>query len=551
MNIIENIRTTFFAYLEQCFSLSQDKLANIEVYLSVNPNKEQFGDITTNAALILAKELSMQPRQLAQKIIDGYSHEAIEKLEIAGPGFINIVLTRHALEHLAAALWQDPNFFKLSAQEQHFNYNLEFVSANPTGPLHLGHGRGGIIGDVLGNILAYLGHQTTKEFYINDAGSQIERLGSSFKIRCQQQLGIPAVLQEDGYQGEYLVDLAKECIQQHGNSIQLLDNPDSFFSTYAKDRLLEAIKKTLKSYGITFDVWFSELSIHQSGAIAHALSVLEDKGYLYKKDDALWFASSSFGDDKDRVLRKSSGELTYFAPEVAYLENKVDRGFNYLIIVLGQDHHSYVNRIEAVMQALGHKHEQITCILYQLVTLKESGELVRMSKRAGRMVTLHDVIATVGVDVARFFYLNKKADAHLEFDIDLALKKTEENPVYYIQYAYVRIKSILEKACWHEAFNDIRHADSAYVGETERLMIKKIVSLKQLLVSISRHYQTHLLAYYVIELAQMFHSYYAVNRVIDENNVPQSRGRLFTITLVHNTLKLCFDLLGISAPNHM
>lgn len=550
MNTLAHIRSSLLAYIEKNLAVPQELLTHVDITLNVDAQKQQFGDMSTNVALMLSKELHTNPRALAQRIIDNFSHEAIEKYEIAGPGFINIFLRPTVFCQIAQELYtQHQDFFKLDTSTQPKKYSLEFVSANPTGPLHLGHGRGGIIGDVLGNILSFLGHSVTKEFYINDAGSQIQKLGLCLKIRIQQALGIPAELPEDGYKGEYLITLAQECIAQHGNAV--LTNTDSFFANYAKEHLLAQLQETLKNYGIIFDVWFSEKSLHTSGAIEHALEILNRNGHIYEKDNAVWFKSTDFGDDKDRVLKKNTGELTYVAADVAYLENKLDRGFDHLIMILGQDHHSYVVRLKAVLQGLGKNPHLLDIILYQLVTLKESGQILRMSKRAGRSVDLEDVINTVGKDVARFFYLNKKADAHLEFDIDLALKQTDENPVYYIQYAYVRIRSILEKSAQESLLQDITAADSAFITASEAILLKKIASLATLLITISKNYQTHALTYYVIELAQAFHSYYGSHRVIDMQHVNQSRGRLFVISLVRDTLKTCFDLLGISAPERM
>lgn len=551
MNSIDTVHQELQKFLIQEFQLSAQPA--IDITLNVDGAKQQFGDITTNAAMILAKQLGLNPRQAAERITQKFSHPVIKKIEIAGPGFINMHLTLNAITSLAQEMFTQKNAFFYAAQLAHKKYNIEFVSANPTGPLHLGHGRGGIIGDVLGNVLRLIGHTATKEFYINDAGSQIQKLGNSFKIRCLQQAGMPAELPEDGYHGEYLIELAKQCISSH--TISILHSDDAFFAQYAKENLLEALKATLKNYGIEFDVWFSELQLHQKhgneSAIDHALKILDQRGYLFSTDNALWFKSTEFGDDKDRVVKKNTGEMTYVAADIAYLENKIDRGFDKLIIILGQDHHSYLTRLKAVMQGLGRNHDQLDIILYQLVTLKESGQMVRMSKRAGRMVTLEDIIETVGKDVARFFYLNKKADAHLEFDIDLALKQTDENPVYYIQYAYVRISSILEKALAHPELLDISEVDSAFITDAEKLLIKKLIHLKYLLQTIARNYQTHALTYYAIELAQLFHSYYNMHKVIDPEHINQSRGRLFSIMLVKQTLKTCFDVLGISAPERM
>src|SRR4030095_9836534 len=423
------------------------------------------------------------------------------------------------------------------------------VSANPTGPLHFGHGRGGIIGDVLGNVLKFVGHDVTKEFYINDAGNQIQKLGESFKIRCLNAAGITASIAQDGYHGEYLIELANDCFAQYGQEI--FDKPDSFFAEYAKENLLQALQNTLKDYGIEYDVWFSEKTLHESNAIEKALAVLHDHGLLFELDGALWFKTTQFGDDKDRVVKKSTGEYTYIAADIAYLKNKIDRGFNNLIFTLGHDHHSYVARLNAVKNGLGYGQCPLAAILYQLVKISEDGQAVRMSKRAGAIVSLQDIINTVGKDVARFFYLNRKADAQLEFDLGLALKKTEENPVYYVQYAYVRTGSIIEKAAKEAHLNDICAHDAQYIGPEEYFLLKKIVFLEQLLIDISVNHQTHLLTYYVIELAQLFHRYYSHVRVLDPSNREKSRGRLLMITILRNSIALVLDLLGVSHPEKM
>ena len=548
MNVLETIHHVLIAALKDRYQLEDSILRTIQVTLNTDSSKQNFGDLSSNAALMISKKLQKNPRDVAQELVSIVNHPYIERTEIAGPGFINIFLTQEAFKELAQQIIA-PSFFVAEKHALKNHYSIEFVSANPTGPLHIGHGRGGIIGDVLARILSFLGHTVTKEFYINDAGSQIQKLGSSFKIRCHQQAGIDVALPEDAYHGEYLITLAEHCYATYGKDV--VNQPEQFFEQYAKSHLLQKIEQTLTAYGISFDVWFSEKTLHESGAIDRALAQLHDGGYLYEQDNALWFRSTNFGDDKDRVVKKNSGELTYVAADIAYAENKIKRGFNHLIMILGQDHHSYVIRLKGVMQALGYDPNRLDVILYQLVTIKESGQLMRLSKRAGRIVTLEDVIETVGRDVARFFYLHKKADAHLDFDIDLALKHTDENPVYYIQYAYVRTKSILSKAEAEPVFREISYEDSVHIGSPEYMLIKKIASLRELLKSINTNYQTHMLAYYTIELAQTFHTYYSHNRVIDTAAIEQSRGRLFVVDVVRQTLKMCFDLLGISAPEKM
>lgn len=549
MNTIETIQSAFASYICTTFALEPSQLDVCQFVLNVDEQKQQFGDLNSNAPMIIAKLQNKKPRDVAQQIIDEFKHVALERIEIAGPGFLNAFLTLAAIKELVVQIaTQQAKFFKLPNGQQRFNYSIEFVSANPTGPLHFGHGRNGIIGDVLGNILSFIGHNVTKEFYINDAGSQMNKLGMSLKIRCQQQVGMAVELPEDAYRGENIINLANECIQEYGKSV--IEKPEEFFIEYGYKNMLAQQQETLNTYRIHFDVWFSEKTLHQNNSIEHALELLEKHGYLYAQDGAIWFKATAFGDDKDRVVKKSDGEYTYAAADIAYLLNKAERGFDKLIMVLGQDHHSYAVRLEAIRQALKVPCS-LTVILYQLVRMQASGQLVRMSKRAGNIVTLHDVLDTVGPDVTRFFYLNRKADAQLVFDLDLALKKTEENPVYYIQYAYVRTNSILAKAAQEKTLENITEADSEYIGQEEVFLIKKIANLKDLLHNISIHYNSHLLAYYVLELAALFHKYYSHNKVIDLDNIEKSRARLYIMSVLNDTFKTCLTLLGLSTPEKM
>lgn len=543
MNSIESIKQTLDSFIQQQFGISNCRFS-FELNIDI---ERKFGDISTNVAMLLAKELKKAPRMVAEDIINNFKHEYIQKLEIAGPGFINIWLTPVCIIDLMKAISIDKNKFFTTNNNQKHTYNVEFLSANPTGPIHLGNGRGGIIGDVLGNVLRFVGNHVTKEYYINDAGNQITKLGMSFKIRCQQALGQAVELPEESYHGEYLIEMAQDLVAKQGQA--LLEKPDSFFADYAKDHILAWLKNTLQKYGIEYDVWFSEKSLHDSGALKKAIDILTQRGYTYTKEDALWFKSTQFGDDKDRVLIRSNGEPTYTAADIAYMQNKIDRGADYMIMTLGHDHHSFAQRLSGLHQALGLEKYPLEVILYQLVKMKLGNEQVRMSKRAGNAITLEDVVDTVGKDVARFFYLHKKADAQLEFDLDLALKQTDENPVFYIQYAYVRALSILKKA--QEAGIEYSAGDLPYINESEYSIIKKIVLLQEILSTIETTHQTHLLANYVIELATMFHAYYNQNKILGAENEQIKKARLMVLKEISTTLKTCFDLMGISSPEKM
>ncbi len=564
MNIIQTIKHHLLHKALQRFSVGSDVLTNLEFKINAT-SAAGHGDISTNIAMLLTKHVGLAPRVVAQDIkdeimLDQTLKHIISDVAIAGPGFINITLNNDAWVKLVVEISaQKADFFKDSSASKK-RYLIEYVSANPTGPLHLGHGRGAIIGDVLARTLVFLGNNVHREFYINDAGNQIKLLGDSLKARCLQQLGQAAELPEEGYAGEYMIDLAKDCVMQHGESV--LEKSDQFFQLYAKEQMLNEQKATLAQYGITFDQWFSEKNLHDDGSVLRAIDLLIKSGLAYELDGALWFKSTEFGDDKDRVIRKSTGELTYIAADIAYHKYKFDRGYDTLIDILGHDHHGYVKRLKATMAALGYNQDALDVILYQLVTIKNGDAVVRMSKRAGTFTKLSDVIEEVGTDVARFFYLNRKADMPLDFDMAAAVKKSDENPVFYIQYAYVRIKSVLAKARaegFDEWINHINQGISAEsyqalescMTDAEKALLKKIAALSDALRAIEQNHQTHVLSYYAHDLAQHLHNYYTHHKVIDIQNEDQSKLRMLMIHLVKETLDVCLDLLGISKPEKM
>jgi len=560
MNTLSQIKKYVIDAIEKHFSLDISTSSKIDITLNAD-KKNTFGDLCCNAALIIAPLQKSNPRAIADQLKEKISQSEklstfVEKIDVAGPGFLNITLTPASWEAVAMELIEHKEtFFKPEIDPK--KYLIEFVSANPTGPLHLGHGRNGIIGDALARVLSFVGHDVTKEFYINDAGKQMITLGQSLKARCNQVLGNKADIPVGGYAGEYLVDLAGQCIAQHGKSV--IENDDGFFTAYASQALLALIKDDLKSYNIEFDEWFSEKSLHDDGSIEKALKLLEDKNLSYEQDGALWFKATEFGDDKDRVMRKADGTLTYIAADIAYHKNKFDRGFDHLIDIMGQDHHGYVKRLKATMDAIGYDSDKLDVILYQLVSIKKGAEALKMSKRAGNFTTLNEIIKAVGCDVARFFYLNRKAESHLEFDLDAALKKTEENPAFYVQYAYVRTKSVFEKASENKniaAFieviqpREIKKYASLWTTN-DKAMIKKILSLTSILKSIEHTHQTHLMAYYTFELAQSFHNYYANNRILNPDDEALTKQRILVVMLMRQTLGFCLDLLGISKPEKM
>lgn len=548
MNSFEQLHIAFNKFLQEKLDLPENIVTSAQFELNADPEKSLFGDINSNIALISSKHLKSNPRLLAQQIVDQFHHPFVEKIEIAGPGFLNLFLTQSWFVDIAQHIEAQKSEFFVTHTAQTKKIHVEFVSANPTGPMHVGHGRNGILGDVLARILQFLGNQVHKEFYINDAGSQITKLGDSFKIRCMQELGHDLQLPEDAYHGSYLTDLAKTCTKLFGKNLE--QESDLFFQTYAKEHMLGQLQTTLESYGIIFDQWFSEKSLHDHGLIDIALQRLMRSGHTFEQDGALWFRSTTFGDDKDRVLRKANGELTYVAADVAYLIDKLDRGHDELIMVLGHDHHSYKMRLQAIMQALGFDPKRLTVILYQLVHILKDGQPLRMSKRTGNMVTLEEVIQEVGKDVARFFFLYRKADAELQFDIDLALKQSNENPMFYIQYAYVRTLSVQKRA----VVENIELLDKyplQEITDQEKLLIKKICHLKYLLPQIANNHQIHLLAYYTYELSHLMHAYYNQHRILDNQNLALTYHRMHILQLVQTNIKTALFIMGITPMEKM
>lgn len=584
MNSIDFIKKQIICLIQEFFELEDAAIRAVDIKIEID---SKFGDLSCNAAMVLAGRLKISPIQLANKIKDFLTSELIgdcenflashiEEVSIAGPGFLNIKLNDQTWHTVIHELFAHPRkCFELYPDEHPKSYLIEFVSANPTGPLTLGHGRNAIIGDVLSTVLSFLGHKVTREFYINDAGSQIEKLAKSIKLRCQELLGQKIEFPEDGYAGSYVTDLAKEimadfchtkgCANDQDCGIE--NQPLDFFKERGYKKMLKNIKHDLETYGVFLDIWFSELDLHKSGKVAEAVELLDQKGFLFQEDGCTWFKSTHFGDDKDRVIKKSDGSFTYIAPDVAYHKDKFDREFDVIVDVLGQDHHSYAKRLQATMDALGFDLNKFKIILYQLVSIKQDGLAVRMSKRTGNFQALADVVGNVGRDVARYFFLNKKPDAHLEFDIELATTRDMNNPVFYLQYAYVRAKAVIRKACQDLVLGE--YAQKLMAGDTDSIsllrekpgfhsfgeqeisLVKKVCVLRDILFGMTINFQTNLIAAYAHELASQFHSFYNSNKVIDTENIDLSKSRLIIVRIVENTLALTMDLMGLSKPDKM
>lgn len=485
------------------------------------PKDKDHGDFASNVAMTLTKQAKMKPRDIAQAIVDQLDMEGgvVDHVEIAGPGFINFYLKPQWIYAILPAVQAEDTAFGSSDMGAGQKVQVEFVSANPTGLLHMGNARGGALGDSLTNCMRMAGYEVSKEYYINDAGNQIIKLGKSLEARYFQELGqTDYPFPEDGYHGVDIIDTAKHIIAEVGDAYTQLSEEERLakMTKTALAEKLAGIQKGLAAFGVEYDVWFSEQTLHDSGAIFAVVDELAEKGYVYKKDGAKWLKTTEFGDEKDEVLVRANGIPTYFAADIAYHKNKFDRGFERVINIWGADHHGHVARMKGAMQALGYDPERLTIILMQLVRLYQNGELVRMSKRTGQFVTLEELIEEVGKDAARYFFVMRNPDSHLDFDLDLAKKESSDNPVYYVQYAHARICSILSAAGM-----DVPQAENVdlivLTHPAELDLIRKIADLPQEIASAAADLAPYRMARYATDLATLFHSFYNNCKVLTDD----------------------------------
>lgn len=532
------------------------KLAHAKDFIVEIPNNNEFGDYSTNAAMILGKENKLSPKQLAEKLQKELKkNKSFKKIEIAGPGFINFFLAPSMYQNVFWEIYKAEEFGKSEFGNQE-KVLLEFVSANPTGPLNIVNARAAAFGDTLYRIMKYSGYNPSREFYINDAGNQVDILAESLELRLREIHGDNiGEFPYEAYHGEYVKHLAHKLNSQEGTRVFMMTEKDRMehLKEFALSELLEMQRNSLEKFGVIFEGWVSEKTLRSEGVVEEVLSYLTEADCTYEKEDAIWFSSTKFGDDKDRVLMKSDGSITYFVPDLAYHLTKIQRGFTKLIDVFGPDHHGYVPRIRAAFRALNYDDSILEIIYLQQVNLFESGERVKMSKRAGKIVTMDDLISVVGKDAARYFFIARKANAHLNFDLELALKKNNENPVYYCQYAHARICSIIKKArkdkLWPKHFK--KEMITKLNKPEELAIIQKMADLPELLKLISIHREPHRLATYLEELAAMLHRYYANYQIVSEKSPELTYARLMLAITVKKVLIICFDLMGISAPEKM
>ena len=523
----------------------------VPVVLTVPPQKA-FGDFATNFALQAARNLHCAPRVIAGAIQEFLDCPSVEKVEVAGPGFLNFFLKEDWLSAaLRNILAQGENYGNLPAKAGE-KIQIEYVSANPTGPLHVGHGRGAAVGSALANLMKAAGYDVSQEYYINDAGNQMHNLAASVNARYLELYNIPCEFPENGYHGEDIVVTAKRIQKKYGDSFIHMPEAERLekFQSIAKDEKLAALREDLEAFNCHFDVWFSEQSLHDAHKIEEAVAELEKKGYIYEKDGAKWFRSTDFGDDKDRVVIRDNGVSAYFAADIAYHRNKYERGFDRLINLWGADHHGYIPRVKAAMQALGYDPSHLEILILQMVSLYRNGELVKMSKRTGKSVTLNELIEEVGTDAARFFFIMRSMDSQMDFDLTLATEHSNDNPVYYVQYAHARICSILRQMADEKITLD-PNADLSVLKEPIEIdLIKKLNDYTELIDTAALERAPHKIAHYTYELAGMFHSFYNQCRVLGVDPALQ-QARLALITAVGNTLRHGLKILGVSAPEHM
>ncbi|MDD5428113.1 MAG: arginine--tRNA ligase [Candidatus Omnitrophica bacterium] len=535
--------------------LQPDIFSELKSELEI-PKEKSHGDLSTNIAMRAARFAKTSPSELAGRIKAALEEAiplsglkgAVDRIEVKNPGFINFFLSKNFLCKTLLQIKREKANFGRSSIGAGMKIQVEFVSANPTGPLTIAHGRQAVIGDSLANILKFSGYNVTREYYLNDEGTQMNILGNSIRVRYQHLFGSEEAFPADGYKGSYVGDIARAFKKKYGKKYAA-EKDIKVFREFGLRWILDDIKTDLKDFGVKFDVWYSQKKLRKSGKIEKAIAVLKDKGYIYEHENAVWFKSTEFGDDKDRVIIKSDGSLTYLAPDIAYHLEKYRRGFKKITDIWGPDHHGYIPRMKAAIKALGFPDDSLTVLIVQLATLYKGGQVVSMSTRAGEFVTLREVMDEVGKDVSRFAFLMRRISSHLDFDLDLVKKESSENPVYYIQYAHARIWSILDYS--RRAHIVTAKFDSKLLKEAEELELLRILRQFSLIVSLSAKAQEpYVILQYLQDLAALFHSFYNKHRVVSDD-VSLTKSRLVLVDCVRIVLANGLRLLGVSLPKKM
>jgi len=542
MSIKKELQIIIKKSIEKSFaeiSINEDDII-IEI-----PKNTSNGDYATNVALLLSKKLKMNPLEIARSIVDNIKDITVESSEVAPPGFINIHISKSKLfSELNKIITENKNYGKSNIGLSR-KVNIEYVSANPTGTLHIGHGRGATYGDNLSKIMTYCGYDVTREYYINDAGNQMNNLGISIKERYRELCGLDCNLPEDGYHGKEIIAIAKDIYEKYENKV--LNESTEYFKQIGLKILLEKIKKDLDYFRVNFDIFTSEQSLYDKGAVENVLNKLKKCNECYINEDALWLKTSSYGDEKDRVLVKSDGSYTYFLPDIAYHNDKINRGYEELIDVLGADHHGYINRLKAALTILGHDSNMLDVKILQMVRLLRDGEEIKISKRTGKTVTLNELIEEVGINAARYFFASKSLDTQMDFDLSLAIKKSNENPVYYIEYANARICSILNNYKEDLSLQDNYHTLNHPLAYN---IINKLMMFTDTVISASNKRAPHIICNYIYELATLFHSYYSSEKFVTDDK-EYTRDRMVLIKAIKIVINNALNLIGIIPREEM
>ncbi|MCX5677771.1 MAG: arginine--tRNA ligase [Candidatus Omnitrophica bacterium] len=526
----------------------------IKIELEI-PKERSHGDLSSNIALRISKLASKPPVEFAnllkakleESIPSSPLKGAIDRVEVKGPGFINFFVSKDFLSGILLEILKEDSNFGSSNIAGPVKMQIEFVSANPTGPLTIAHARQAALGDSLANIMTFLGYDVTREYYLNDEGNQMNMLGLSIRSRYLSLCGVDEPLPDDGYKGSYVIDIAKDFMKEHGKDHVKTKETD-IFREFGLQWILEGIKKDLDDFGVKFDVWYSQKSLRESGKVEKAIDTLRGKGFIYESEGAVWFKSTLFGDDKDRVIYKSDGSATYLTPDIAYHLEKFNRGFKKLIDIWGPDHHGYIPRIKAAIKALGYPEDSLSVLIVQLATLYRNGQVASMSTRAGEFVTLREVMDEVGKDVSRFCFIMRRMSSHLEFDLDVVKKESAENPVYYIQYAHARIWSILE---YGKGADISAEFDPGLLKSPEEIEIMRMLrQFPLIVVSSARTLEPYVVLQYLQDLAGSFHSFYNKHRVVSDD--PRlTKSRVVLVDCVRVVLANGLRLLGVSLPKKM
>lgn len=545
MNPIEHaLKHTIKEAIQTTFQLD---LAMDEIVIEVPKNKE-FGDYSSNVAMRLAKQVNQAPRVIAEKIIQAIDTSEVSSMSIAGPGFINFVLNQSTMTQVIdTVLSQDTNYGHQSPKSQNYKINVEYVSANPTGDLHPGHARGAAIGDALTRIMKAAGYEVTREYYLNDAGNQINQMARSLRARYLQKCGLQANVPEDGYHGQDMIDIAEALYQEVQADYQDLSEEDSLplFRTYGLRKETDKLKEDLLKFRVEFDVWSSEQDLYDQGLVKAALQALQDRKQTYVEDKALWLKTTAYGDDKDRVLIKSDGSYTYIVPDIAYHVDKKNRGFDGLVNLWGADHHGYIPRLQAAMMSLGYPKDTVSVDIIQMARMIKDGQEFKLSKRTGKAVALKDLIDEAGVDAVRYYFVSKAGDTHMDLDLDMASSQSQDNPVYYAQYAHARMCSILRQEPLRKS------TDYALITHPKEIeLLKQLADFPQLLLDASKIRQPHLVCIYIQKLAASFHSFYGECQVLHENTELRQQ-RLALVKAVQITLRNALTLIGVEALERM